>query len=78
MGQGRWLNIDGQRRTALRRHHRLKNAPGWIHTYDPTHGTSSITTPLGATYTDKRETVLPPRSPDPDDRPDPNLDPPPF
>ncbi|WP_075850495.1 HNH endonuclease signature motif containing protein [Saccharomonospora sp. CUA-673] len=44
-----------------RRHHRLKNAPGWIHSYDPTHGTSSVTTPLGVTYTDKRETVLEPR-----------------
>ncbi|WP_255375620.1 HNH endonuclease signature motif containing protein [Saccharomonospora sp. CUA-673] len=49
-----------------RKHHRLKNAPGWIHAYDPLHGTSSVTTPLGATYADKRETVLEPRSSRPD------------
>ncbi|WP_255375691.1 HNH endonuclease signature motif containing protein [Saccharomonospora sp. CUA-673] len=52
-----------------RKHHRLKNAPGWINHYDPAHGTSSVTTPLGVTYTDKRETVLEPRPPEPDNEP---------
>ncbi|OLT42428.1 hypothetical protein BJF85_23105 [Saccharomonospora sp. CUA-673] len=82
--QKQWAKDGGSTSTdnaapRCRRHHGLKNAPGWIHDYDPLHGTSSVTTPLGVTYTDKREPVLPPRSSDPDDPPDPNDDdPPPF
>ncbi|WP_075848380.1 HNH endonuclease signature motif containing protein [Saccharomonospora sp. CUA-673] len=74
--QQQWSKDRGTTSTAnaaprCRRHHRLKNAPGWLNHYDPTHGTSSVTTPLGVTCTDKRETVLPPRSPHPDDSPPP-------
>ncbi|WP_211252543.1 HNH endonuclease signature motif containing protein, partial [Prauserella rugosa] len=47
-----------------RRHHRMKNAPGWITRYDPLHGTSSITTPHGSTYTGRRRPVLIPKPSD--------------
>lgn len=46
-----------------RRHHRLKNAPGWTTHHNPHHGTSSVTTPHGATYTAHQQPVLTPRSP---------------
>ncbi|WP_075849629.1 HNH endonuclease signature motif containing protein [Saccharomonospora sp. CUA-673] len=79
--QQQWAKDHGSTSTdnaapRCRKHHRLKNAPGWIHSYDPVHGTSSITTPLGVTYTDKRETVLPPRSSETDSTAEP--EPPPF
>ncbi|TWH19982.1 HNH endonuclease signature motif containing protein [Prauserella rugosa] len=45
-----------------RRHHRRKNAPGWITRYDPTHGTTAITTPRGATHTGHRSPILTPRA----------------
>ncbi|WP_075846110.1 HNH endonuclease signature motif containing protein [Saccharomonospora sp. CUA-673] len=83
--QQQWAKDRGSTSTSnaaprCRRHHRLKNAPGWTHHYNPAHGTSSITTPLGVTYTDKRETVLEPRLPDTDDTHDdaPDNEPPPF
>ncbi|MCP2180330.1 protein of unknown function (DUF222) [Prauserella alba] len=44
-----------------RRHHRLKDQPGWITGYDPGHGVTRVTTPHGATYTGHREPVLDPR-----------------
>ncbi|GAA1223040.1 HNH endonuclease signature motif containing protein [Prauserella halophila] len=44
-----------------RRHHRLKNDPRWATRYDPVHGTTTVTTPNGATYTGRREPVLAPR-----------------
>lgn len=46
-----------------RRHHRRKNAPGWITRYDPVHGITAITTPHGATYTGRRRPILTPRTP---------------
>lgn len=46
-----------------RRHHRMKNTPGWTTRYDPGHGVTTITTPAGATHTGKRESILTPRSP---------------
>ncbi|KMS75841.1 hypothetical protein ACZ91_64405, partial [Streptomyces regensis] len=52
-----------------RRHHRMKNAPGWITRYDPHHGTSSVTTPGGSTYTGRRRPILPPKRSDPDEPP---------
>ncbi|OLT38725.1 hypothetical protein BJF85_08575 [Saccharomonospora sp. CUA-673] len=71
-----------------RKHHLMKNAPGWINHYDPVHGTSSVTTPFGVTYDGKREPVLNPKSSNPGETPDsptgdasgtpPDEDPPPF
>ncbi|WP_255375635.1 HNH endonuclease signature motif containing protein [Saccharomonospora sp. CUA-673] len=52
-----------------RRHHRMKNAPGWTTTHNPTRGTTTVTTPLGATHTGRREPVLPARAPHADDPP---------
>ncbi|WP_145600658.1 HNH endonuclease signature motif containing protein [Prauserella rugosa] len=52
-----------------RRHHRMKNAPGWITRHDPLHGTSAITTPHGSTYTGRRRPVLAPKPTGPDDPP---------
>lgn len=43
-----------------RRHHRLKDQPGWSARYDPVHGITRVTTPHGATYTAHREPVLTP------------------
>ncbi|GAA1205618.1 HNH endonuclease signature motif containing protein [Prauserella alba] len=43
-----------------RRHHRLKDQPGWNTRYNPTHGITRVTTPHGATYTSRREPVLTP------------------
>ncbi|GAA1248301.1 hypothetical protein GCM10009676_38260 [Prauserella halophila] len=43
-----------------RRHHRLKDHPGWSARYDPVHGVTRVTTPHGATYTAHREPVLTP------------------
>ncbi|WP_246381810.1 HNH endonuclease signature motif containing protein [Prauserella isguenensis] len=43
-----------------RRHHRLKDQPGWSARYDPVHGITQVTTPHGATYTARREPVLTP------------------
>ncbi|WP_253857290.1 DUF222 domain-containing protein [Prauserella alba] len=43
-----------------RRHHRLKDQPGWNTHYNPTHGITRVTTPHGATYTSRREPVLTP------------------
>ncbi|WP_246381537.1 HNH endonuclease signature motif containing protein [Prauserella isguenensis] len=45
-----------------RRHHRLKDRPDWNTRYDPTHGTTRVTTPHGATYTAHRHPVLSPKS----------------
>ncbi|WP_253862752.1 DUF222 domain-containing protein [Prauserella halophila] len=44
-----------------RRHHTMKNTPGWTSRYDPTRGTTHITTPTGATYTGRREPILTPQ-----------------
>lgn len=46
-----------------RRHHQLKDQPGWNARYDAAHGTTRVTTPHGATYTAHREPVLDPRRP---------------
>ncbi|GAA1247702.1 HNH endonuclease signature motif containing protein [Prauserella halophila] len=43
-----------------RRHHRLKDRPGWNARYDPVRGVTRVTTPHGATYTAHREPVLTP------------------
>ncbi|GAA1224103.1 HNH endonuclease signature motif containing protein [Prauserella halophila] len=43
-----------------RRHHRLKDRPGWNARYDPTRGVTRVTTPHGATYTAHRDPVLTP------------------
>ncbi|GAA1235715.1 HNH endonuclease signature motif containing protein [Prauserella halophila] len=43
-----------------RRHHRLKDHPGWSTRYDPVHGVTRVTTPHGATYTAHRDPVLTP------------------
>ncbi|MCP2182941.1 HNH endonuclease signature motif containing protein [Prauserella alba] len=43
-----------------RRHHRLKDQPGWSTRYDPARGITSVTMPHGATYTAHREPVLTP------------------
>ncbi|MCP2236222.1 protein of unknown function (DUF222) [Prauserella halophila] len=43
-----------------RRHHRLKDQPGWNARYNPIHGTTRVTTPHGATYTAHRQPVLTP------------------
>jgi len=62
-----------------RRHHRLKNAPGWTARHNPARGTTAITTPTGATYTGRRTPILTPNSTSTAarSRPDPN-EPPPF
>ncbi|MCR3719351.1 protein of unknown function (DUF222) [Prauserella flava] len=57
-----------------RRHHRMKNAPGWVTRYDPIRGATTITTPTGATYTGEREPILTPRRQSPLSRDEP----PPF
>ncbi|MFD6792114.1 MULTISPECIES: 13E12 repeat family protein [Prauserella salsuginis group] len=43
-----------------RRHHRLKDQPGWNTRYDPVHGNTRVTTPHGATYTAHRHPILTP------------------
>lgn len=43
-----------------RRHHRLKDQPGWSARYDPVHGITRVTTPHGATYTAHRHPILTP------------------
>ncbi|WP_372493759.1 DUF222 domain-containing protein [Prauserella aidingensis] len=48
-----------------RRHHRLKDRPGWNTRYDPVHGVTRVTTPHGSTYTAHRRPVLTPKHPTP-------------
>ncbi|OLT45301.1 hypothetical protein BJF85_02015 [Saccharomonospora sp. CUA-673] len=61
-----------------RRHHRMKNTPGWTTRHDPTHGTTTVTTPLGRTHTGRRTSILTPKiPPKPPQSTDPNA-PPPF
>ncbi|MCP2236032.1 protein of unknown function (DUF222) [Prauserella halophila] len=66
--QREWAADHGPTSTAnsaprCRRHHRMKNTPGWTTSYDPHHGTTAITTPNGTTHTGHREPVLTPRPP---------------
>jgi hypothetical protein len=49
--------------TALcKRHHRLKDEPGWRHKVDPNSGRLTITTPAGASYTTDPEPLHEPRT----------------
>jgi hypothetical protein len=44
-----------------RRHHRLKDAPGWRMESDPVTGEFRVTTPRGRTYVDRPEPIVEPR-----------------
>ncbi|MCP2182098.1 protein of unknown function (DUF222) [Prauserella alba] len=60
-----WAAGDGSTSVAnggprCRRHHRLKDQPGWNAEYHPAHGITRVTTPHGKTYTGRREPVLTP------------------
>ncbi|WP_083666554.1 HNH endonuclease signature motif containing protein [Saccharomonospora sp. CUA-673] len=61
-----------------RRHHRMKNTPGWTTRHDPTHGTTTVTTPLGRTHTGERTSILSPKTPKTPARPADPDEPPPF
>ncbi|OLT45139.1 hypothetical protein BJF85_01625 [Saccharomonospora sp. CUA-673] len=65
--EAEWVRDGGDTSTAnsgpkCRSHHGRKDDPRWVTHYDPVHGTMTITTPSGATYTGRREPVMRPRT----------------